>query len=528
MNPNQHHRGVGGSSGVTFQQVFQWLSREGWFSQWGVSGMSYFKPGTLVGNAVFNQNVFVGEANVEMYWRHSGDWQRVERMLYQAQLNNQMQNQMNQHHRNQHHMTMSLAAQQQMPRPMAGPPTALPSSADLLDQRSRSLNYPLDMLCDILAVDRDATPQQQQHQQQQQQQQLLQQQGGRPMQRRADLPMHHPQHLHQMPEPTRFAMLDPTTGMPHPSVVMFQNAPGAMQQMMQVMQQPPQGLHGLPPPPPPPLTSVPPMTSSVLDVMSSLPSAPPPPTTAAADDMVASSPDAGNSSGADASTATDVDPTSLPCGTTDDEPKRPKKRRSRNLYIRLDQMKTVLRKHGWKWAEGPLGFIYCKPHVEVANRGKTISGKEGVDYFSGRAPFEAYVRGQRSLMELIQNDLKEKHGGAVFSMEIPPEDQLCAPTYKERAEMARRKQMKAKRLAALAARKSKEAEAAAAAAPPSTAEPPAVSPAATEEADVVVAPTPVPIDDVAVPPPVDGIALVEAEAPSVLAKEAVIVESTTV
>ncbi|RQM24785.1 hypothetical protein B5M09_001700 [Aphanomyces astaci] len=296
MNPHQQHRGA------TFQQVFQCLSREGWFSQWGMSGMSYFKPGTVVGTAVFNQNVFVGEANVEMYWRHSGDWQRVERMIFQAQLNNHMhQNQLNQqrqHHHMQQHMAAAAAAV--MPRgiPMPEPPTpssstSLPSAAELLDQRNRSLNYPLDMLCDILAVDRDtATP-------------------------NGDLDL-----------------------VDHP-----------------------------------PISSTTPSSDTVI------PSATPKP------------------------------------------PTRPKKR-SRNLYIRLDQMKTVLRKHGWKWVEGPKGFIYCKPHVQVTGRGKSMTGKDGVDFFSGRGPFETYVRSQKSLMELIQNDLKDKHDGAIFSMDIPPEDQL--------------------------------------------------------------------------------------------------------
>ncbi|ETV68581.1 hypothetical protein H257_15558 [Aphanomyces astaci] len=422
MNPHQQHRGA------TFQQVFQCLSREGWFSQWGMSGMSYFKPGTVVGTAVFNQNVFVGEANVEMYWRHSGDWQRVERMIFQAQLNNHMhQNQLNQqrqHHHMQQHMAAAAAAV--MPRgiPMPEPPTpssstSLPSAAELLDQRNRSLNYPLDMLCDILAVDRDtatpngpttATPRQTRQQQQQHLHEHL----------HHHLPgMHHP-----MGDPSRFPMLDPS----HPSSILF-----------------------------PQSTTLPP-TSSTMHLLPSSPSSPPPPLPSSGDlDLVDHPP---------ISSTTPSSDTVIPSATPK-PPTRPKKR-SRNLYIRLDQMKTVLRKHGWKWVEGPKGFIYCKPHVQVTGRGKSMTGKDGVDFFSGRGPFETYVRSQKSLMELIQNDLKDKHDGAIFSMDIPPEDQLCAPTYKERAELARRKQMKEKRMAALTLRRSLQVAAAATTTTPSS------------------------------------------------------------
>ncbi|CAK4085842.1 unnamed protein product [Aphanomyces euteiches] len=384
-----------------------------------MSGMSYFKPGTMVGTAVINQNVFIGEPSAEMYWRQSGDWQRVERMIYQAQLNNQMQNQMTQQQRN-HYMNMAAAS---MPRGIPLPPTS-----ELMDQRARSLNHPLDMLCDILEVDRDQTGTR-----------MRQHPNGREM--------------HGMHEPTRFPMMDPTA---HHASVMFQQVPT---------------MHGMQPFPPNIVNDVP------TDVGESLPTSALMTDEQSADlvaDATANVTDVDSANGAAAPDELSSDAAApTPAPVPAEEPAKPAarpKKRSRNLYIRLDQMKTVLRKHGWKWAEGPLGFIYCKPHVQVSNRGKTISGKEGVDYFSGRAPFEAYVRSQKSLMELIQNELKEKHGGAIFSMEIPPEDQLCAPTYKERAEMARRKQMKAKRLAALALRRSQEAAAAAAAAAAATAD----------------------------------------------------------
>ncbi|RHY29729.1 hypothetical protein DYB32_004895 [Aphanomyces invadans] len=441
MNQHQHR-------GVTFQQVFQCLSREGWFSQWGLSGMSYFKPGTVVGTAVFNQNVFVGEANVEMYWRHSGDWQRVERMIFQAQLNNQMhQNQLNQQ-RQHHQLQQHMAAVASMPRgipmpqqghPPSGAPTTLPSAAELMDQRARSLNYPLDMLCDILAVDRD-TPngqarQRQARQQLQQQQQHLQQ--------------HHLAGMHSMGDPSRFSMLDPS----HPSSILFPQSIGPTPTMQLI------------PSHTPPPSKVTMSSGTSLPDQAAAPShdglllVDPSPSHTPPD----AAPSVSELSDAPTTMSAPSNDKSASAPVTKPPPAKPKKR-SRNLYIRLDQMKTVLRKHGWKWVEGPKGFIYCKPHVQVANRGKTMSGKDGVDYFSGRQSFEAYVRSQKSLMELIQNDLKEKHGGAVFSMEIPPEDQLCAPTYKERAELARRKLMKEKRMAALALRRSQEAAIARAAA----------------------------------------------------------------
>ncbi|KAF0685051.1 Aste57867_23080 [Aphanomyces stellatus] len=79
--------------------------------------------------------------------------------------------------------------------------------------------------------------------------------------------------------------------------------------------------------------------------------------------------------------------------------------KERFYAVKFGQIERVLKLYGWKWIDGPLGYIYCKPHVVVGNKMKTYSGKENLDYFTNKEAFEAYVRNNTDLMECIYNEL---------------------------------------------------------------------------------------------------------------------------
>ncbi|CAK4641798.1 unnamed protein product [Aphanomyces euteiches] len=75
--------------------------------------------------------------------------------------------------------------------------------------------------------------------------------------------------------------------------------------------------------------------------------------------------------------------------------------------IRFGEIDDILIGRGWQCIDGPLGFVYCKPHVVVSGRGKKFSGKEGEDYFYGRDDLEAYVRADEELLKSIRDELVE-------------------------------------------------------------------------------------------------------------------------
>ncbi|RHX97354.1 hypothetical protein DYB25_013594, partial [Aphanomyces astaci] len=76
-------------------------------------------------------------------------------------------------------------------------------------------------------------------------------------------------------------------------------------------------------------------------------------------------------------------------------------RNARFDVVSFGQIERVLKDSGWKWVSGSMGYVYCKPHVVVGNKGKTLSGKENVDYFSTKEAFECYVRANNDLMRVI-------------------------------------------------------------------------------------------------------------------------------
>ncbi|RHY40889.1 hypothetical protein DYB34_010699 [Aphanomyces astaci] len=79
---------------------------------------------------------------------------------------------------------------------------------------------------------------------------------------------------------------------------------------------------------------------------------------------------------------------------------------SRDLdNIRFGEIDNILTGRGWKCVDGPLGFVYCKPHVKVSGRKTKFTGKEGQDFFYGRDDLEQYVRSHPHLLKSIRDEL---------------------------------------------------------------------------------------------------------------------------
>ncbi|KAH9116262.1 hypothetical protein AeMF1_009793 [Aphanomyces euteiches] len=93
----------------------------------------------------------------------------------------------------------------------------------------------------------------------------------------------------------------------------------------------------------------------------------------------------------------------------------PGKSKTQSSQIKFGQIERVLKVQGWKWVSGPMGFIYCKPHVVIAQKGRRFSGKENEDYFMSKENFEVYVRSNQELMKLIRNAISGEHED-VFEM----------------------------------------------------------------------------------------------------------------
>ncbi|RHY10397.1 hypothetical protein DYB25_004675 [Aphanomyces astaci] len=73
--------------------------------------------------------------------------------------------------------------------------------------------------------------------------------------------------------------------------------------------------------------------------------------------------------------------------------------------IRFGEIDNILTGRGWKCVDGPLGFVYCKPHVKVSGRKTKFTGKEGQDFFYGRDDLEQYVRSHPHLLKSIRDEL---------------------------------------------------------------------------------------------------------------------------
>ncbi|KAF0720810.1 Aste57867_5 [Aphanomyces stellatus] len=61
----------------TFSKVYSELQKEGWFHRSGQFGWSYYKPGTVVKQAVLDEDMYSNEVHLEQYLKTSGEWQRV-------------------------------------------------------------------------------------------------------------------------------------------------------------------------------------------------------------------------------------------------------------------------------------------------------------------------------------------------------------------------------------------------------------------------------------------------------------------
>ncbi|ETW02510.1 hypothetical protein H310_06006 [Aphanomyces invadans] len=73
--------------------------------------------------------------------------------------------------------------------------------------------------------------------------------------------------------------------------------------------------------------------------------------------------------------------------------------------IRFGEIDNILTGRGWKCVDGPLGFVYCKPHVVVSGRKTKFSGEPGKDFFYGRDDVEKYVRSNPHLLKSIRDEL---------------------------------------------------------------------------------------------------------------------------